>query len=60
MTLTLGVLRWPPETFWRATPRELAAALHVPADSDAPHPATSGDLERLMQAFPDAFAASSS
>lgn len=23
----MGVLRWPPETFWRATPTELAMAI---------------------------------
>ena len=31
MALAFGVLRWPPETVWRATPRELAAALAKPA-----------------------------
>jgi uncharacterized phage protein (TIGR02216 family) len=52
MRLALGVIGWPPETFWRATPRELAAALDgrfgwvgVPADRAA--------LDRLMAAYPD-------
>ena len=49
----LSVLRWPPDTFWRATPRELLAALG-PAGERNVEPATSGDLARLMQAFPDA------
>jgi uncharacterized phage protein (TIGR02216 family) len=50
--LALGVLRWPPDTFWRATPREVAAALLRPAGGFV-QPATAGDLARLMQAFPD-------
>ena len=57
MALAFRVLRWAPDTFWRATPRELAAALHALADSQGSQPATSGDLARLMQAFPDALAA---
>jgi uncharacterized phage protein (TIGR02216 family) len=52
MALAFRVLRWPPDTFWRATLRELNAALHGPAGSPV-EPATSHDLERLMQAFPD-------
>jgi uncharacterized phage protein (TIGR02216 family) len=52
MALALGVLRWPPDALWRATPRELAAALSGPAGGPV-RPATAGDLERLMQAFPD-------
>jgi uncharacterized phage protein (TIGR02216 family) len=51
MALAFGVLRWPPDTVWRATPRELAAAVVRPGSSV--EPATSGDLERLMLAFPD-------
>ena len=51
MALALGVLRWPPETLWRATPRELTAALF--RTGSPAQPTTSGDLERLMQAFPD-------
>ena len=58
MALALGVLRWPPDTFWRATPRELFAALRGPAGRRV-EPATSGDMERLMRAFPDALAAPS-
>lgn len=45
----LGVLGWTPDTFWAATPRELAAALG-PHTSRAP---SRGDLAALMAAFPD-------
>lgn len=50
MGLALGVLRWTPDAFWRATPRELAAALRPRAPAP---PATRDDLARLMRAFPD-------
>ncbi|MCC5977071.1 MAG: phage tail assembly chaperone [Salinarimonas sp.] len=48
--LCLNRLRWPPESFWRATPRELAAALTGLAGASAP---TRADLSALMQAHPD-------
>lgn len=49
----LGVLRWPPEAFWAATPAELlaAAAAMAPADVAAPRRAA---LAALMARFPDA------
>ena len=53
MAAALGVLRWPPDAFWRATPRELLAAIAGPGGGRAAEPATSGDMERLMRAFPD-------
>jgi hypothetical protein len=44
-------LGWRPDEFWRATPAELAAVLRVLApDASA---ASSGDLVRLMEMFPD-------
>ncbi len=49
LALALGVLRWPPESVWRATPRELSAALLQRAGA----PLRPADLERLMRAFPD-------
>jgi uncharacterized phage protein (TIGR02216 family) len=52
MAFALGVLRWSPETFWRATPRELMAAIGPPTSRAMP-PATAGDLRRLVEAFPD-------
>lgn len=51
MGLALGHLRWSPETFWRATPREFCAALDGPRRPVAP--AGSHDLAALMRAFPD-------
>lgn len=52
MTLGLGVLRWSPDAFWRATPGELAAALDGLAGRRGAPPGRS-DLARLMAAFPD-------
>jgi uncharacterized phage protein (TIGR02216 family) len=51
--LALGVLRWSPRDFWRATPRELCAALEGVRGGRSPEPARRGDLARLMAAFPD-------
>ena len=48
----LGVLRWPPDAFWRATPREIAAALRRPSAS-ASRPLRQGELVELMTRFPD-------
>jgi uncharacterized phage protein (TIGR02216 family) len=52
MALALGVLRWSPDVFWRATPREFAAALEGLLGKRA-QPAGRDDLARLMSAFPD-------
>jgi uncharacterized phage protein (TIGR02216 family) len=49
----LSILRWSPETFWRATPRELLAAWNGLSGGRMIKPALSGDLRRLMEAFPD-------
>ena len=48
----LGLLRWPPDVFWRGSPREIAAAL----DAFAPRGAAPerADLAALMARFPDA------
>ena len=51
LAAAFGLLRWPPETVWRATPRELALALGRRAAPAAPARA---DLEAMMRAFPDA------
>ncbi len=52
MGLGLGLLRLPPDQFWRTTPRELAAALafHLPA---APAALPRARLADLMARFPD-------
>ena len=47
------VLGWGPDTFWRATPDELACVAGVLA-GDAPAAAVGHvDLAALMEAFPD-------
>jgi uncharacterized phage protein (TIGR02216 family) len=53
LTLGLSVLRWSPEVFWRATPRELLAAGQGLHGNRTIEPARSEDLRRLMEAFPD-------
>ncbi|WP_043539394.1 phage tail assembly chaperone [Salinarimonas rosea] len=52
LAAALGPLGWTPDTFWRATPRELAAALSGRGLGvrDAPTRAT---LAALMAAHPD-------
>lgn len=49
LALALGSLRWRPRDFWRATPRELFAALGRPG----PAPMLRADLDRLIAAHPD-------
>ena len=53
MTLALSILRWSPDAFWRATPRELMAAGQGLHGGRSVEPALNGDLRRLMEAFPD-------
>jgi uncharacterized phage protein (TIGR02216 family) len=48
----LGVLRLPPDAFWRMTPRELSCAIAaITGRADAT--IARAELEGLMQAFPD-------
>lgn len=47
--VALCLLRWRPSDLWRATPREIAAAL----DASARNPTSRSDLLALMRAFPD-------
>jgi uncharacterized phage protein (TIGR02216 family) len=54
MAFCLGRLRWSPDQFWGATPRELASAIrgfHGTSDARAPN---LQDLEAMMLRFPDA------
>lgn len=46
-----ALLGWPPDTFWAATPAELAAVLNALA----PRSETAGadDLARLKEMYPD-------
>lgn len=53
MGFGLGLLRWSPEAFWRATPRELVAAVQGLNGGAPVAPAGRDDLVRLMCAFPD-------
>ena len=52
MRFGLGVLRLSPESFWRMSPRELAAAFAAFRPSVGPAPGRAG-LEAMMQRFPD-------
>jgi uncharacterized phage protein (TIGR02216 family) len=47
-----AMLGWTPETFWNATPAELAAVITALA-GDAPPRADTADMARLMEMFPD-------
>jgi uncharacterized phage protein (TIGR02216 family) len=49
----LGVLRLPPEAFWRMTPRELAFAMRG-LRGDVTAPLTRKAFDELMRRFPDA------
>lgn len=48
----LGVLRLPPETFWRMTPRELAAAIEG-VRGRIVAPLGRAGLDDLMRRYPD-------
>jgi len=49
-----AVLGWSPDTFWRATPAELAAVVAVlPGADDAPCPPDAATIRTLQEAFPD-------
>ena len=51
MGFGLGVLRLPPEQFWRMTPRELAAAIRAVAGTR--EPLTRATFNELLKRFPD-------
>lgn len=52
MAFGLGRLAWPPERFWAATPREIAAALRA-YRTPGYGPTERGTLAALMVAYPD-------
>lgn len=52
MAFGLGRLAWPPEQFWAATPREIAAALRA-HQSEAVGATDRAALAALMAAHPD-------
>jgi uncharacterized phage protein (TIGR02216 family) len=47
-----ALLGWRPDEFWRATPAELGAVLRAMSGPEI-EAAGRGDLERLMERFPD-------
>ena len=53
LAIGLGVLRLPPEQFWRMTPREFAAALRG-LNGERAVPIDRGSFEALARRFPDA------
>ena len=54
MAFGLGRLAWPPDRFWAATPREIAAALRFHQGRDHGSAPERPALVALMDAFPDA------
>ncbi|MFV0298260.1 MAG: rcc01693 family protein [Hyphomicrobiaceae bacterium] len=52
MALGFGLLRLPPDVFWKMTPREFALAAEA-VRGRRTVPMQRGELEGLMQAFPD-------
>lgn len=48
----LGILRLPPDSFWRMTPRELAFAIAA-AGGRTGEPLRRADLDDMMTRFPD-------
>lgn len=50
-----GILGWPPDLFWRATPAELAHAIagRTGVHADSMMPLAGPELMRLMQEMPD-------
>lgn len=54
MTVGLGLLRLDPKAFWSMTPLEFRAALRViTGQFHRADPLTRGELNKLMQAYPD-------
>ncbi len=53
MAFGLGRLRWPPEAFWAASPREIIAASEAFRPHPAGEPLARGALEALMRDHPD-------
>lgn len=53
MAFGLGRLGWTPETFWSATPREIAAALQAHGAHRRQAALERTTLDRLMAVHPD-------
>lgn len=52
MRFGLGILRLPPDAFWKMTPRELASAWGA-VIGDRSGPLERPSLEQLMERYPD-------
>lgn len=52
MRFGLGILRLPPDAFWKMTPRELASAWAA-VIGDRSGPLERPSLEQLMERYPD-------
>jgi uncharacterized phage protein (TIGR02216 family) len=52
MRFGLGILRLPPDAFWKTTPRELASAWGA-VIGDRSWPLERPSLEQLMERYPD-------
>jgi uncharacterized phage protein (TIGR02216 family) len=53
MGFLMGVLGWPPQAAWAATPREVALAIAGRMGRDLAKPMAAAELTALMQAYPD-------
>jgi uncharacterized phage protein (TIGR02216 family) len=53
MAFGLGRLRWTPDAFWAASPREILAAIEAYRPPSALDPPTRPMLDALMRAHPD-------
>lgn len=54
MAFGMGRLGWPPEQFWRATPREIGAALNAHRRVQPASVPERAAFRELMAAYPDA------
>ena len=58
MVVAMGMLEWPPETFWAATPHDMWAAVDGRkeanrVDDGKPAAPTDSEIAALMARFPD-------
>jgi hypothetical protein len=53
MRFAFGVLHWSPDVFWKASMREICAAMEAYSTRTAPEPLDVEDLKSLMDHFPD-------
>lgn len=51
--VAMGLLGWPPDAFWQATPQDLRLALEGRLGRASAHGLGRAELEQLMARFPD-------